>query len=107
MRAVLHAVGRSSDVLPFVALGSRVHEVESAREAEQAVRSAAGEEGALIIVSEEFAAAGKEARGKLVIVSPGVQGSLRSALEETRRLVTRSVGVDLIAKARRTGRKDG
>ncbi len=106
MSAALHAVGRTPDVLPFLALGARVHEAESAGEAEAAVASAAKEEGALIILSEEFAAAAEKAPGKLVLVSAGTKGSLRTAIEKTRDLVTRSVGVDLIARAKRTGRRN-
>ena len=106
MKVVLHAVGRTSDVLPFLAFGARVHEVESAEEAEEAVASAAKEGGALIILSEEFGPAAEKAPGGLVAVTPGVRGALRTALERTRELVTRSVGVDLIARAKRTGRRD-
>jgi hypothetical protein len=102
MKAVLHAVGRSSDVVPFVGLGARVHEVESAREALDVVKSVANEPDTVIILSEEFAAAAEGARDRLVVVLAGIRGSAQVALEKTRQLVSRSVGVDLVAKAERT-----
>jgi len=106
MKAVLHAIGRPPDVLPFVALGARVHEVESAAEARKALAALAHDANTVIILSEEFAPAAQEAPDRLVIVSPGAKASARTALEVTRDLVSRSVGVDLIAKAKRTVRRD-
>jgi len=105
MKVVLHAVGRSQDVLPYLAIGALVREVQNSQEAVEAVKAAARQEGALILLSEEFAAAGEYAAGALVFVSPGVRGAESVALEKTRELVTRSLGVDLIAKAGGGGRK--
>jgi hypothetical protein len=102
MKVVFHAVGRSCDVVPFVGLGARVHEVESVREAHDVVKSVAGEPDAVIMLSEEFAGAAEAARDRLVIVLPGIRGSAHVALEKTRDIVCRSVGVDLVAKAERT-----
>lgn len=107
MNALLYAVGRPSDVLPYLALGARVCEVESAEEAGEAVASAAEEGDVLIILSEEFAAAAEKASGRPVLVAPGARGVLHAALEKTRELVKRSVGVDLIARAKGTGRRHG
>ena len=107
MNALLCAVGRPSDVLPYLALGARICEVESAEEAGEAVASAAKEGDVLIILSEEFAGAAEKAPGRPVLLAPGARGALHAALEETRDLVTRSVGVDLIAKAKRAGRRHG
>jgi len=106
MKMSLHAVGRSQDILPFLALGAKIHEVEKASEADEAVKAAGKEAGALIILSEEFASAAEQAQGKLVFLSPGAQGSKKIAVERIREQVARSVGVDLIAKAGRKGRKD-
>jgi len=103
MRLSIHAVGRTPDVSPYLALGAAVHEVETDAAARDAVRAAAGA-GTLVILSEEFASAAAVARGALVFVAPGIAGSSGAAREKTRELVSRSVGVDLIAKADRTGR---
>ena len=107
MKVVLHAIGRSQDALPFAALGASVHEVQSDLEAVDAVKAAARQEGALILLSEEFAAAAEHAADRLVFISPGVRGATHFALEKTRELVTRSLGVDLIAKAGQGGPKRG
>ena len=107
MRASLHAVGRSADTLPFLALGAALHEVDSLEKARAAVRSLSAQPQSLILLSEEFAAAETEAPEGRVFVLPGVRGAKREALERTRELVSRSVGVDLIAKAKRMVRSDG
>jgi vacuolar-type H+-ATPase subunit F/Vma7 len=104
MKLAIHAVGRAQDVFPFLALGAEIHEVSSEREAADAVRSLAREAGTLVLLSEEFARAAEAGRSGLVFVAPGAGGSLHTAIDKTRELVSRSVGVDLIAKADRTGR---
>ena len=104
MRLSIHAVGRAQDVLPYLALGAELHEVDSEGDAVDAVREIARQTGTLVVLSEEFASAADAAGDQLVFVAPGAGASNRAAIEKTRELVTRSVGVDLIAKADRTGR---
>jgi len=104
MKLAIHAVGRSQDVFPYQALGASIHEVDSDAAASEAVKKLSKDVGALILVSEEFAAAADAAADRLVFVVPGAGGSCNIAVEKTRELVSRSVGVDLIAKADRTGR---
>jgi vacuolar-type H+-ATPase subunit F/Vma7 len=104
MKLSIHAVGRAQDILPYLALGAQLHEVDSPRDAAEAVREAVRGSGSLVIVSEEFAEAADEAPDALTFVVPGIAGAGHAAVEKTRELVSRSVGVDLIAKADRTGR---
>jgi vacuolar-type H+-ATPase subunit F/Vma7 len=104
MKAVLHAIGRSRDILPYAAAGFSLHEVSSIDEARSAVEACAA--GSLVILSEEFAEAAEAAEaaeGPLVVILPGVQESKHAALQKTRDLITRSIGVDLIAKAQEAG----
>jgi vacuolar-type H+-ATPase subunit F/Vma7 len=103
MRAELHAIGRAADVLPYLALGARLHEVSSLEEAREVLRALAHERQALIMLSEELAAAEIEAPEALLIVLPGEKGASGMSLELTRELITRSVGVDLIARSKRMG----
>jgi hypothetical protein len=105
MKLAIHAVGRGQDILPYLALGAEIHEVDSEKAAMAAVKEITREAGTLVIVSEEFAVAAEVAPAeRLVFVAPGAGGSLHTSIERTRALVTRSVGVDLIAKADGTGR---
>jgi vacuolar-type H+-ATPase subunit F/Vma7 len=104
MKLAIHAVGRAQDILPYLTLGAELHEVDSASSAAEAVREAARGSVSLVIVSEEFADAADAAPGALTFVAPGIGGGGDAAVEKTRELVSRSVGVDLIAKADRTGR---
>jgi hypothetical protein len=106
MKAILHAIGRPQDLLPFVALGARVHTVTSLAEAEEAMRKATGgEEKVLVILSEEFSQAAKGAGEALVFLSPGSHGARRVALEQIREKISLSLGVDLIARAGRSDEK--
>jgi len=108
MKVVLHAVGRTQDILPFLALGATLHEVESLADARDAVRRATeGEESVLVILSEEFGRAAEEGGAALVFLSPGAAGAERASLERMRGLITRAIGVDLIAKAERSARGAG
>jgi vacuolar-type H+-ATPase subunit F/Vma7 len=110
MRAALHAIGRSIDMLPLLALGASLHEVDSLQQAQETVRELdrQGEQlKVLILLSEQFAEAEAQATESLVVVLPGTRPSERDSLEKTRELVSRSVGVDLIAKSKRMVRKDG
>jgi hypothetical protein len=103
MKAILHAIGRPQDLLPFVALGARVHTVASLEEAEAAVRDVAGSsERVLVILSEEFYQAAKQAGKTLVFLSPGPHDPRRIALEQIREKISLSLGVDLIARAGRS-----
>jgi len=107
MRAALHAVGRSTDMLPLLALGASLHEVDSLAQAEEMVRELDRQANVLILLSQEFGAAEAQAAESLVVVLPGARPAARDSLEKTRELVSRSVGVDLIAKSRRMVRRDG
>jgi len=106
MRAALHAVGRSADIHPLLALGARLHEVDSLQQA-RAVARELDQSSVLLLLSAEFAEAETEASAALVIVLPGAGASALGSLEKTRELVSRSVGVDLIAKSKRMVRRDG
>jgi hypothetical protein len=106
MRAALHAIGRPWEVHPLLALGAQLHEVESLEQAFSAV-SELDRESALLLLAAEFAEAETRAATALVIVLPGARAGGRDALEMTRELVSRSVGVDLIAKSKRMVRRDG
>jgi hypothetical protein len=109
MKAALHAVGRSTDLLPLLALGASLHEVDSLEQARETVRELdrqSQQTSILVLLSEEFAAAEAEASASLAVVLPGRQTSGRDSLEKTRELVSRSVGVDLIAKSKRMVRRD-
>jgi len=109
MRAALHAVGRSADLLPLLALGATLHEVDSLQKAQEAVRTLdqqGAQEATLILISQEFAEAEAQASASLTIVLPGRRLSGPASLEKTRELVSRSVGVDLIAKSKRMVRRD-
>jgi len=111
MKAALHAIGRSAEIHPLLALGARLHEVESLAEARTAAREL-DQESVMLLLSDEFAEAETEAPTALVLVLPGAlaagaAGVRRDPLEKTRELVSRSVGVDLIAKSKRMVRRDG
>lgn len=112
MKAALHAVGRSAEIHPLLALGAELHEVESVDQA-RAVARELDRESVLLLLSDEFAEAETEASAALVLVLPGLrapgaaEGLRRDPLEMTRDLVSRSVGVDLIAKSKRMVRRDG
>lgn len=109
MKAALHAVGRSTDLLPLLALGASLHEVDSLEQARETVRGLdrqSGQAGILVLISEEFSEAEAEASQSLAVVLPGRRPSGRDSLEKTRELVSRSVGVDLIAKSKRMVRRD-
>jgi len=118
MKAALHAIGRSAEIHPLLALGARLHEVESLAEARTAAREL-DQESVMLLLSDEFAEAETEAPTALVLVlpgalaagaagvQPGAAGVRRDPLEKTRELVSRSVGVDLIAKSKRMVRRDG
>lgn len=107
MRAALHAVGRSTDMLPLLALGASLHEVDSLEQAKDMVRELDLRANILILLSQEFAEAETQASESLVVVLPGARPTARESLEKTRELVSRSVGVDLIAKSKRMVRRDG
>ncbi len=110
MKAALHAVGRSAEIHPLLALGAQLHEVETLNQA-RAVARELDRESVLLLLSDEFADAESEASAALVFVLPGIRagaaGLRRDPLEMTRELVSRSVGVDLIAKSKRMVRRDG
>ncbi len=106
MKAALHAVGRSAEIHPLLALGAELHEVESMQQARDAAREL-DKESVLLLLSDEFADAETEVSAALVLVLPGLRASGRDPLEMTRELVSRSVGVDLIAKSKRMVRRDG
>ena len=106
MKAALHAIGRSAEIHPLLALGARLHEVESLDQA-RAVARELDQESVLLLLSDEFADAESEASAALVLVLPGTRAAARDPLEMTRELVSRSVGVDLIAKSKRMVRRDG
>jgi hypothetical protein len=113
MKAALHAIGRSAEIHPLLALGAQLHEVESLGQARATAREL-DRENVLLLLSDEFAEAETEATAALVLVLPGTQASAaaesglrRDPLEMTRELVSRSVGVDLIAKSKRMVRRDG
>lgn len=106
MKAALHAIGRSAEIRPLLALGARLHEVESLAEA-RAVAGELDKESVLMLFSDEFAEAETVVSAALVLVLPGIRPSSRDPLEMTRELVSRSVGVDLIAKSKRMVRRDG
>jgi hypothetical protein len=106
VKAALHAVGRSAEIHPLLALGAELHEVESIEQA-RAVARELDNERVLLLLSDEFADAETESHAALVLVLPGLRASIRDPLEMTRELVSRSVGVDLIAKSKRMVRRDG
>jgi hypothetical protein len=106
MKAALHAIGRSAEIQPLLALGAQLHEVESIGQA-RAVARELDLESVLLLLSDEFAEVETEASVALVLVLPGTRASARDPLEMTRELVSRSVGVDLIAKSKRMVRRDG
>ncbi len=106
MKAALHAVGRSAEIHPLLALGAELHEVESIEQARAAAREL-DRESVLLLLSDEFADAETQVSTALVLVLPGLRASSRDPLEMTRELVSRSVGVDLIAKSKRMVRRDG
>jgi hypothetical protein len=106
VKAALHAVGRSAEIHPLLALGAELHPVESIEQA-RAVARELDRESVLLLLADEFAQAESEAAAALVLVLPGLRASSRDPLEMTRELVSRSVGVDLIAKSKRMVRRDG
>ena len=106
VKAALHAVGRSAEIHPLLALGAELHEVESIGEARSVVREL-DRDNVLLLLSDEFADAETDSPAALVLVLPGIQAARRDPLEMTRELVSRSVGVDLIAKSKRMVRRDG
>jgi hypothetical protein len=120
VKATLHAVGRSAEIHPLLALGAELHEVGSIEQA-RAVARELDRESVLLLLSDEFAEAETEAAAALVLVLPGLRAAAegggqpgaaglrpsRDPLQMTRELVSRSVGVDLIAKSKRMVRRDG
>ena len=106
MKAALHAIGRSAEIQPLLALGAELHEVQSLEQARSMVREL-DRENVFLLLSDEFAEAEPAAAVALVLVLPGTRAAGRDPLEMTRELVSRSVGVDLIAKSKRMVRRDG
>ena len=111
MKAALHAIGRSAEIQPLLALGAELHEVDSLERARAVVREL-DRESVFLLMGDELAPAESEAAAALVLVLPGTRsaaegGMQRDPLEMTRELVSRSVGVDLIAKSKRMVRRDG
>ncbi len=94
MKAALHAVGRSAEIHPLLALGAELHEVESIDQA-RAVARELDRESILLLLSDEFAEAETEASAALVLVLPGLRTSSAQAGATRRsRPTPRSAGDD-------------
>lgn len=100
-------IGDADSVLGFRALGVRAEVPAGPEQAVQAFRALVSSGASVIVVTEDFLDALREeidlAAGRpvpAVVVLPGVKGSKGRGGETIRRLITRAVGVDLMADDR-------
>jgi Archaeal/vacuolar-type H+-ATPase subunit F len=98
-------VGEKDSVIAFLAIGITVEAVENPEEAAKAVDNMAREGYGLIFVTEAMASNIKETIDRyknemlpVIILIPGVQGSLGIGLKEIRENVEKAVGVDILSK---------
>lgn len=98
-------IGERDSVIAFLATGITVKNAENAKEAEDALESMAKEGYGLIFVTETTAANIKEAIEKykklmlpVIILIPGVQGSLGIGVKAVKENVEKAVGVDILSR---------
>lgn len=96
-------IGDKDSVMGFVALGLDVYEAESSARAAELLRQLAGQQYAVIYVTEQ-AAQGildvideyKDAELPAIILIPGIQGSLGIGMAGVKKSVERAVGADIL-----------
>jgi vacuolar-type H+-ATPase subunit F/Vma7 len=104
----VYVIGRRADVLPFAAAGAEIVEVEDAHGVAEGLRAIERKhEACLVMVSEDLAeeAAAEVARfrsGKkrALVAIPTLREKPGRTLSRVRKLVARSLGVDLLGKGR-------
>lgn len=98
-------VGERDSVTAFIATGITVKAAENAKEAVNAVESMAKEGYGLIFITETIAVNMKETIEKyknemlpVIILIPGVAGSLGIGLKTIKENVEKAVGVDILSR---------
>jgi vacuolar-type H+-ATPase subunit F/Vma7 len=99
-------IGRRSDILPFKAVGAELIEVEASNGAGDALRSFRdSSEPLMVLITEDFVSACpnevstfREIKKNVLLPIPSLSGIQGIRLNEMRSFVTRSLGVDLLAK---------
>lgn len=98
-------VGDKDSILGFKALGMSVFPVTSPVEAQETVDRIAGEQYAVIYITEQFAKdivstidKYKDDRFPAIIPIPGNQGSLGIGMMSVKKSVERAVGADILFK---------
>lgn len=97
-------VGEKDSVIAFLATGLTVKDVENSKEAAKAIENMAKEGYGLIFVTETIAVDMNETIEKykklmlpVIVLIPGVQGSLGIGLKTVRENVEKAVGVDILS----------
>jgi len=102
----VYVIGRRAEVLPFAAAGATVIEVEGAHGVAEGLRALeAKREPCLVMVSEDLAGEAAEAvarfrlgKRRALVAIPTLREKSGRTLARMRRLVARSLGVDLLGK---------
>lgn len=98
-------IGERDSVIAFLATGITVKDAENAKDAVNALESMAKEGYGLIFVTETVAVDMKETIEKykklmlpVIVLIPGVQGSLGIGLKTVKENVEKAVGVDILSR---------
>ena len=98
-------IGDSASVMGFMAIGFGVFPVESAEEAQKTLLRLAGENYAILYITENFAMESEEVIARFkdsplpaVITIPGKDGAKGYGLANIKRSVERAIGADILFK---------
>ena len=98
-------IGDSASVLGFMAIGFSVFPVETAEEAQKTLLRLAGENYAILYITENFAMESEEVIARFkdsplpaVITIPGKDGAKGYGLANIKRSVERAIGADILFK---------
>ena len=98
-------IGDSASVLGFMAVGCTVAAVDSQEQAVKAVAKLAGEDHAIIYITEEYALMCEETIAKYrslpmpaIITIPGKNGSIGYGMSGIKQSVERAIGADILFK---------
>lgn len=96
-------IGEKDAVLGFKALGFSVFPIQGREHAAEVLTKLAGEQFAVIYITEQTAAAigteiekYRESRFPAIIPIPGVQGSLGIGMQGIKKCVEKAVGADIL-----------
>ena len=98
-------IGDSASVMGFMAIGFGVFPVETAEEAQKTLLRLAGENYAILYITENFAMESEEVIARFkdnplpaVITIPGKDGAKGYGLANIKRSVERAIGADILFK---------